>query len=54
MDKKEEAKNLAQEAREELQHGNREEGKFLAEEAKALDPSAAAEVLKDQAPKASR
>ena len=46
-DKKEEAKNLAREAVEEMQHGDREEGKFLAGEAKALDPAGAAEVLKE-------
>jgi hypothetical protein len=45
-DKKEEAKNLAREAVEELEHGDRDEGRFLAEEAKALDPAGAAEVMK--------
>ena len=45
-EKKEEAKNLAKEAVQELKHGNREEGEFLAQEAKSLDPSGASEVLK--------
>jgi hypothetical protein len=45
-DKREEAVNLAREAAEELQHGHREEGKFLAEEARALDTAAADAVLK--------
>lgn len=49
IDKTEEARNLAHEAVEEMAHGDREEGKFLAEEAKALDPSGAAEVLKNEA-----
>lgn len=50
-DKKDEARQLAKEAAAELAHGNREEGRFLAEEAKALDPSGAAEALKDEAAK---
>jgi hypothetical protein len=47
QEKKEEAANLAKEAADEIRHGNKEEGKFLAEEAKALDPEAAKSVLKD-------
>jgi len=47
QEKKEEAANLAKEAAEEIRHGNKEEGKFLAEEAKTLDPEAAKSVLKD-------
>ena len=43
--KQEEARSLAQEAVEEMRHGDKEEGKFLAEEAKQLDPGAASEVL---------
>jgi ribosomal protein S20 len=46
---REEARNLAKEALEEVAHGNKEEGSFLAQEAKALDPAAAKEVLKDRA-----
>jgi hypothetical protein len=45
-DKSAEARNLAQEALEEMKHGDRAEGKFLAEEAEQLDPSAADQVLK--------
>lgn len=45
-DKREEATNLAREAIEETEHGNKEEGKFLAEEARELDPAAAGAVLK--------
>jgi hypothetical protein len=45
-EKKQEATNLAREAVDEIRHGNKEEGKFLAEEAKALDPRAAEHVLK--------
>ena len=43
----EEAKNLAKDAVEATEHGDGEEGKFLADAAKALDRNAAAEVLKD-------
>ncbi|MBV9538207.1 MAG: hypothetical protein JOY70_04650 [Acidisphaera sp.] len=46
-EKTEEARNLAREAVEEIRQGNKEEGEFLAEEAKALDPDAAKKVLKD-------
>ena len=42
----EEAKNLAEEAVEATRQGDGEEGKFLADAAKALDKDAAAEVLK--------
>lgn len=45
----EEAKNLAKEAVEAIQHGEKEEGKFLGDAAKQLDPAAASEVLKDGA-----
>lgn len=42
-----EARNLAQEAVEEARHGDKDEAKFLAQEAKALDPKGATEVLKE-------
>lgn len=45
-DKREEAVNLAREAIEEQERGDREEAKFLADEARALDPAAADSVLK--------
>lgn len=53
-DKREEAANLAKEAIEERQHGNTEEARFLAEEARELDASAAEAVLheKDRKPAA--
>ena len=44
----EEAHNLAVEALEEIKHGNKEEGKFLLDEAKQLDPKAAEEVVKSK------
>ena len=44
-EKAEEARHVAEEAMEARQQGNPEEAKFLAGEAKALDPKAAAEVL---------
>ena len=47
-DRAEEARNLASEGLEELQHGNKEEGKFLIDEAKALDKTAAEEVVKSK------
>ena len=47
-DRHEEAKHLAEEAVEEMGHGNKEEGKFVLEEARKLDPSAVDEVLDDQ------
>src|SRR5437763_14800162 len=47
-EKREEAVNLAKEALEELQHGNKEEAKFLTEEARELDPEAVEAVLHDQ------
>ena len=46
----EEARNLAKEAVEALEDGEREEGDFLAAEAKQLDPDAAAEILGDGTP----
>jgi hypothetical protein len=45
-EKRHEAENLAKEAMEEIQHGNKDEGRFLAEEARELDPSAAENVLR--------
>jgi len=47
-DKRHEAENLAKEALEELRHGNKDEGNFLAGEARELDPAAADGVLKQQ------
>lgn len=47
-EKREEAANLAKEAIEELEHGNKEEAKFLTEEARELDPDAAEAVLHEQ------
>jgi hypothetical protein len=41
-----EAKNLAKEAVDAIEHGDKEEGKFLGDAAKELDPKAASEVLK--------
>ncbi len=41
----EEARHLAEEAIEALDEGEREEAHFLAEEARALDPAAAREVI---------
>ena len=52
-DKAEEARKLAEEALDEMKHGDREEGKFLAEEAEQLDPSAADQVLKKSGSSAS-
>ena len=48
IDEAEEARNLAQEALEAAEQGDREESKFLAEEARALDRKAADEVLADK------
>lgn len=45
-ERSEEAQNLAREGLEEIKHGDKEEGEFLIDEAKALDKSAAEEVLK--------
>ena len=45
-DRAEEAHNLAVEALDEIKHGNKEEGKFLLDEAKQLDPKAAEEVIR--------
>ena len=44
-DRSEEARNLAAEGVEEKQHGNKEEGDFLIEEARHLDKAAADEVV---------
>jgi hypothetical protein len=46
--KAKEAKNLAQDGVEAMQHGDRDEGKFLVDAAKDLDPAAATEVLKEK------
>lgn len=54
VERKDEAKNLAKEAVQEIRHGNKEEGKFLAEEARDLDPAAAAEVLEQKPARASK
>ncbi len=45
-DRKEEARNLASEGMEEMAHGNKDEGKFLIDEARNLDKAAADEVVK--------
>ena len=45
----EEAQNLAKEAVEAMEHGEKEEGKFLSDAAKGLDPAAASKILKDGA-----
>ncbi len=45
-DRAEEARNLASEGLEEMQHGNKEEGKFLIGEARTLDKEAADAVVK--------
>ncbi|HWX48583.1 MAG TPA: hypothetical protein VNZ61_11045 [Roseomonas sp.] len=47
-DRHEEAKHLAEEAMEEFSQGNKAEGKFVLDEARKLDPSAAEEVAKRQ------
>ena len=47
ISRSEEAKNLAKEAVDAIQHGEKEEGKFLSDAAKELDPSAASKVLKE-------
>ena len=44
-EKRHEAENLAKEAMEEIQHGNKEEGRFLPEEARELGPATAETVL---------
>ena len=44
----EEARHLAEEALEEMGHGNKEEAKFVLDEARALDKTAVDEVLKEQ------
>ena len=45
ISREEEARNLAKEALEAKQQGDREESGFLADAAKALDKDAAAEIL---------
>ncbi len=45
ISREEEARNLAKEALEAKQQGDREESSFLADAAKALDKDAAAEIL---------
>lgn len=50
-EKRHKAENLAKEAVEELEHGNKDEGKFLAEEARELDPAAADAVLQHRSAK---
>ena len=47
-DRAEEARNLASEGLEEIQHGNKDEGKFLIDEAKALDKAAAESVVNEK------
>jgi hypothetical protein len=47
-EKRHEAENLAKEAIEEIQHGNQEEGRFLAQEARELDPATAGSVLQQR------
>ncbi len=46
-DRAEEARNLAKEGVEELQHGDKDEGKFLIDEARAMDKAAADQVVKE-------
>ncbi len=45
ISREEEARNLAREALEAKQQGDREESRFLADAAKALDEDAATEIL---------
>ena len=47
-DRAEEAHNLAVEGMEELRHGNKDEAKFLIDEARAMDKAAADEVVKEK------
>ena len=47
-DRATEAKDLAKDAVEAVESGDKEEGKFLADAARDLDPKAAGEVLKDK------
>ena len=47
-DRAEEARNLAVEGMEEMRQGNKDEGKFLIDEARAMDPAAADEVVKQK------
>ena len=42
------ARHLAEEAMEELKQGNKDEAKFVLDEARDLDPGAVDEVLKEQ------
>lgn len=51
--KQEEARHLAEEAVEAAREGDKEESKFLAHEAEALDKAAAEDVLKSGAKKPS-
>ena len=44
-DRAEEAHNLAVEGLDEIKHGNKEEGKFLIDEARSMDPKATEEVV---------
>jgi hypothetical protein len=44
----EEARHLAEEAMEEMQHGNKDEAKFLLDEARQLDKQAAEQVAQDK------
>ena len=44
-DRAEEARNLATEALDEIKHGNKEEGKFLIDEARHLDKAATDAVV---------
>ena len=45
--KREEARQLAEEAIEELEAGNKDEAKFVLEEARTLDKAAVDEVMKE-------
>jgi hypothetical protein len=45
---REEARRLAEEAMEEMKQGNKEEAKFVLDEARDLDKAAVDEVLKKQ------
>jgi hypothetical protein len=47
-ERSEEAQNLAREGLEEIKHGDKEEGEFLIDEARALDKKAADEVVKKE------
>ena len=45
---REEARHLAEEALEEMSQGNKDEAKFVLDEARALDKGAVDQVLKEQ------